>query len=87
MTDQPVPAPAGQPEIPQDALNRLREMRGTEGHRKLFTSDLSISEFLLVKEAGFEPVGLVVGSSIYHIGMQIANYGQNQELQVLSQAM
>ena len=87
MTDQPAPAQSGQPEIPQDALNRLREMRGTEGHRKLFTSDLSISEFLLVKEAGFEPVGLVVGSSIYHIGMQIANYGQNQELQVLSQAM
>lgn len=87
MTDQPAVSQPGQPEIPQDAMNRLREMRGTEGHRKLFTSDLSISEFLLVKEAGFEPVGLVVGSSIYHIGLQIANYGQNQELQVLSQAM
>src|SRR3954465_6182983 len=36
----------------------------------LFTSDLSVNEFLLVKEAGFEPLGLVVGSSIYHIGFQ-----------------
>jgi len=33
------------------------------------------------------PVGLVIGSSIYHIGVQIASYRQNQELQVLSQAM
>ncbi|MGH7609111.1 MAG: heavy metal-binding domain-containing protein [Candidatus Dormibacteria bacterium] len=75
------------PEIPEDAVRRLREMRGGDGRKGLFTSDLSISEFLLVKEAGFDPVGLVVGSSIYHIGVQIANYRQNQELQVLSQAM
>jgi len=27
-----------------------------------------VSEFLLVKEAGFEPLGLVMGNSIYHIG-------------------
>ncbi len=82
MSDQPSPS-----DLPEDALRRLREMRGGEGRRSLFTSDLSISEFLLVKEAGFDPVGLVVGSSIYHIGVQIANYRQNQELQVLSQAM
>jgi uncharacterized protein YbjQ (UPF0145 family) len=35
--------------------------------KKLFTSDLSVSEFLLVKEAGFDPLGLVMGSSIYQI--------------------
>ena len=52
-----------------------------------FTSDLSVSEFLLVKESGFEPLGLVVGSSIYHIGYQVGNWNQNMELQVLSQAM
>src|ERR1035437_1816663 len=73
--------------LPQHARERLVEMRGKDEEARLFTSDLSTSEFLLVKEAGFDPVGLVVGSSIYHIGLQIANYRQNQELQVLSQAM
>jgi uncharacterized protein YbjQ (UPF0145 family) len=46
-----------------------------------------VNEFLLVKEAGFDPVGLVVGSSIYHIGFQMAGWGKNQEMNVLSQAM
>jgi uncharacterized protein YbjQ (UPF0145 family) len=55
--------------------------------RGFFTSDLSVNEFLLVKEAGFEPLGLVLGSSIYHIGIQLASYNQNQELGVLTQAM
>jgi uncharacterized protein YbjQ (UPF0145 family) len=35
--------------------------------RKLFTSDLSVSEFVLVREAGFDPVGLVMGTSIYQV--------------------
>jgi uncharacterized protein YbjQ (UPF0145 family) len=72
--------------VPEKALERLRESR-PGGTAPIFTSDLSVNEFLLVKEAGFDPVGLVVGSSIYHIGLQRTNWGQNQELQVLSQAM
>jgi uncharacterized protein YbjQ (UPF0145 family) len=55
--------------------------------QELFTSDLSVSELLCVEEAGFEPVGMVVGSSIYHIGFQMPNALRNQELDVLSQAM
>jgi uncharacterized protein YbjQ (UPF0145 family) len=46
-----------------------------------------VNEFLMVKEAGFDPLGMVVGSSIYHIGYQVGNWNQNMELQVLSQAM
>ncbi len=53
----------------------------------LFTSDLSVAEFLLVKEAGFDPVGLVVGSSIYHIGYQQSSWKRSEEMQVLSSAM
>ena len=53
----------------------------------IFTSDLSVNEFLLVREAGFRPLGLVLGSSIYHVGLQIGRWGRNQELDVLSQAM
>ena len=53
----------------------------------VFTSDLSVSEYVLLGEAGFEPLGFVVGSSIYHIGVQVGRWSQNQELRVLTQAM
>jgi len=52
-----------------------------------FTSDLSTKEFAVVKDAGFEPVGLVVGTSIYHIGFQKPKLTQSQELETLTQAM
>src|SRR5579871_2664452 len=68
--------------VPEAGRARLAQNRSG-----LFTSDLSINEFLLVRQAGFTPLGLVIGSSIYHIGLQIAGYRQNQELSVLSQAM
>lgn len=74
-------------DLPVHARERLASMRIDPGHRGLFTSDLSINEFLLVREAGFDPVGLVVGSSIYHIGYQWASWNQNQEMTVLTQAM
>lgn len=73
--------------LPEDARKRLADMRGTGGKRRLFTSDLTVNEFLLVKEAGFEPAGLVVGSSIYHIGFQFAAWTKNQEMEVLTQAL
>src|SRR6204780_1987996 len=61
--------------------------RPQQNRAGLFTSDLSINEFLLVRQAGFRPVGLVIGSSIYHIGYQMANYRENHGLAVLSEAM
>ena len=73
--------------LPSHALERLETMAGKRGQRALFTSDLSVNEFLLVKHAGFDPLGLVVGSSIYHIGYQQSNWSQNQEMDVLTQAM
>jgi uncharacterized protein YbjQ (UPF0145 family) len=63
---------------------RARLAQNKEG---LFTSDLTVNEFMLIAEAGFDPLGLVVGSSIYHIGVQIPNWARNQELNVLSEAM
>ncbi|MBO0850604.1 MAG: heavy metal-binding domain-containing protein [Pseudonocardia sp.] len=67
-------------------MRRLAEMRPGQP-TSLFTSDLSVNEFLLVREAGFRPLGLVLGSSIYHVGFQFGRWGRNQELQTLSQAM
>jgi uncharacterized protein YbjQ (UPF0145 family) len=69
--------------VPEHGLERLERMKGAG----FFTSDLSVNEFLLVKAAGFEPLGLVIGSSIYHVGFQFRSWGANQELTVLSQAM
>jgi len=73
--------------LPPDAVKRLEEMGGSGSAPGLFTSDLSVNEFLLVKEAGFDPKGLVFGSSIYHIGLQKRSWGKNQELESLTQAM
>ena len=70
--------------LPKDALRRLGELQGKDA---LFTSDLSVNEFLLVKEAGFHPRGLVVGSSIYHIGFQTKGWSTSREVQTLTQAM
>jgi uncharacterized protein YbjQ (UPF0145 family) len=72
--------------VPADALRRLAEMRPGQP-TSLFTSDLSVNEFLLVREAGFRPLGLVLGSSIYHVGFQFGRWSKNQELETLSQAM
>ena len=72
--------------IPESGVERIERMK-QEVARGFFTSDLSINEFLLVKQSGFEPLGLVLGSSIYHIGFQQANWSQNQEMAVLTQAM
>ena len=68
--------------VPEAGRARLQQNRAG-----LFTSDLSVNEFLLVRQAGFRPLGLVIGSSLYHIGFQQASYRQNQEMTVLSQAM
>ena len=76
-------------EIPDAARKRLEEMRGAgpEG-RPFFTSDLSVNEYYLIEQAGFEPLGFVMGSSFFHIGIQwtIMPF-QNYELDVLTQAL
>ena len=72
--------------IPESGRERIQRMK-QDVERGFFTSDLSINEFLLVKQSGFEPLGLVLGSSIYHIGFQQANWSRNQEMGVLTQAM
>lgn len=74
-------------QLPKHALERLKGMREAGQQSGVFTSDLSVNEFLMVREAGFEPLGMVVGSCIYHVGIQYGSWSKNQELNVLSQAM
>jgi uncharacterized protein YbjQ (UPF0145 family) len=80
----PDTAPAA--DLPIHARERLIEMR----KRRFFTSDLSVNEFLLVKEVGFDPLGLVMGSSIYQIKPRIPPLAPNQtgcELDGMTQAL
>src|ERR1700690_686122 len=71
---------------PEAAAGRLAHTAGAVP-AGVFTSDLSVSEYVLLGEAGFEPLGFVVGSSIYHIGLQVGRWNQNTELDRLTQAM
>ncbi|MGH3165187.1 MAG: heavy metal-binding domain-containing protein [Trebonia sp.] len=71
---------------PRIAEGRLANTAGASPSG-VFTSDLSVSEYVLLGEAGFEPLGFVVGSSIYHVGVQYRKWQRNTELQVLTQAM
>lgn len=71
---------------PEAAEGRLAHTAGRDP-AGVFTSDLSVSEYVLLGEAGFEPLGFVIGSSVYHIGIQVGRWNQNQELDVLTQAM
>ena len=72
--------------IPESGRERIERMK-KDVARGFFTSDLSINEVLFVKQAGFEPLGMVLGSSIYHIGFQQANWNRSMEMSVLTQAM
>jgi uncharacterized protein YbjQ (UPF0145 family) len=77
MSQHQAPPPAdpfGGTQLPPHARERLAEMKA----KKLFTSDLSVSEFLLVKQAGFEPLGLVMGTSIYQIVPQLPRLQRGQ---------
>ncbi|MFG2621203.1 heavy metal-binding domain-containing protein [Streptomyces sp. NPDC048507] len=71
----------------QDAMRRLARPPSGAEPGAFFTSDLTVNEFLLVREAGFRPLGLVLGSSVYHVGIQLGRWTKNQELTKLSQAM
>jgi hypothetical protein len=51
---------------PQAAEGRLAKAAGASPSG-VFTSDLSVSEYVLLGEAGFEPLGFVIGSSIYKL--------------------
>ncbi len=79
---QPNPQQPFAADLPQHARERLASMK----QHHFFTSDLSVNEFLLVKEVGFQPLGLVMGSSIYHVGYHPVR-GVSEELTTLTQAL
>ncbi|MFN8111386.1 MAG: heavy metal-binding domain-containing protein [Thermoleophilia bacterium] len=82
--DDTPPPPPGAPQADAQQLDAIAEerLRG-----RAWTSDLSPDELLCVRQAGFAPLGLVLGTCVYHLGLQNSNWSQNQELEVLTQAM
>ncbi|HEY2795595.1 MAG TPA: heavy metal-binding domain-containing protein [Micromonosporaceae bacterium] len=72
-------------QLPASAASRISGSQ--QGGKQFFTSDLSVNEFVLTQQAGFEPVGMVMGTCFYHVGIQPSRWSVSQELTVLSQAM
>jgi uncharacterized protein YbjQ (UPF0145 family) len=54
-----------QGQIPDKARHRLEMQRKSDS--SFFTSDLSCREYLLTREAGYEPIGLVMGTAFYKV--------------------
>ncbi|MDX6209298.1 MAG: hypothetical protein QOE24_1689, partial [Frankiales bacterium] len=57
-----------------------------------FTSDLSGQDFWTLIQSGYGPLGMVMGSCVYHIahrslGNVLGNIGQNAELPQFTQAL
>ena len=57
-----------------------------------FTSDLSGQDFWTLIRAGYAPLGMVMGSCVYHVahqrlGGKIGNIGQNVEIEQFTQAL
>src|SRR5438270_359762 len=76
--------------LPAHAVERLK--KGRPDGKPFFTSDLSVNEFVLLHEAGFEPLGLVMGTSVYHVahrglGQWWKQVMQNAEMTNFTQAL
>jgi uncharacterized protein YbjQ (UPF0145 family) len=70
--------------LPLRAQRRLADQ--AKKGSSLFTSDLSVNEFLAARHVGCEPIGQVMGSSIYHVGWTPEYKGYTGEIDTVSQA-
>jgi len=71
--------------IPLAASERLAAL-GAEGAEAPFSSDLSVSEYALLHRLGVEPITMVMGSSIYHVGWQNVYFNSPTEFHAVSDA-
>lgn len=62
--DNEIPAEAT---LPAEARRRLQQERSGRG---IVATGLGVDELLLVRAEGCEPLGLVMGSSVFHLGWQ-----------------
>ncbi len=71
--------------LPLDAEWRLRQLNAP-GRKALFTSSLSVNEFVLGAAHAMRPLGQVMGASIYHIGWQRQPIYTSAEMTALTYA-
>jgi uncharacterized protein YbjQ (UPF0145 family) len=71
--------------IPVAAAERLAALAAGSGPAA-YTTDLSVAEFSLLHRLGLEPVTVVMGSSIFHVGWQNVFYSAPTEVHSLSGA-
>ncbi len=70
--------------LPDRARQRVTEAAREEDH--LFTTTFSVSEMAIARMAGYEPIGQVMGSSIYHLGWQGGSSWGGGEVTTLTHA-
>jgi uncharacterized protein YbjQ (UPF0145 family) len=58
----------GLPLRAQERVAGIREALSSGAAVPLYSSNLSVNELLLARQTGYQPVGLVAGSCVYHIG-------------------
>ncbi|BAZ02840.1 hypothetical protein NIES37_68530 [Tolypothrix tenuis PCC 7101] len=74
--------------IPTHRVKQHKDIDKKSG-KSFFTSDLTTNEYLLTRETGCEPVGLVIGTSFYKVGFYGYFWGyrnQTGEVAALTQA-
>ncbi len=72
--------------LPLAAERRLRGVGGADPDGLAFTGDLSAGEAALVRRQGLEPLCLVTGNALYHVGFASASAWQDCEVSELSHA-
>ena len=89
MTQSPDLRPAQTPfKISAHRLS-LQQLTSKKYGKPFFTSDLSTNEYFLAREAGCDPIGLVMGSSFYQVGFYRNFWGYRNktgEVDALTQA-
>jgi uncharacterized protein YbjQ (UPF0145 family) len=72
--------------IPQQAIERLKEIGQGDADDVIFTSNLSPEELALLRREGYRVRGIVGGSAVYHVGQAYASTQGDCEVTVLSDA-
>ena len=75
-------------QLPHHRLDAQQQI-DTRSDRAFFTSDLSTNEYFLTREAGCNPIGVVMGSSFYQVGFYRNFWGYRKttgEVAALTQA-
>ena len=75
--------------LPLRAQERLARQAASGARPALWTSDLSVGEFLSTRTLRFEALGQVLGASIYHIAYNVSQFQSpySAELSFFSQAL